>query len=151
MNYKIVNLEKKIVVGKSIITTNENGQSIKDIGMMWNQFINEGIFNDIKNKINPKGIGLYTDYEGDHTKPYRFMCCTEVNKSDNSNLESRTIDGGKYAKFTVKGNMVESVGKAWYEIWNMDLDRKFTYDFEVYHNDSEDMDNQTIDIYISIN
>lgn len=151
MDYKIVNLDKKIVVGKSIITTNEKGQSMKDIGMMWNQFINEGVYNDVKNKINLKGIGLYTDYEGDHTKPYRFMCCAEVNESDNSNLETRTIDGGKYAKFVVKGDMVESVGKAWQEIWNMDLDRKFSYDFEHYHNDSEDINNQIIDIYISLN
>lgn len=33
----------------------------------------------------------------------------------------------------------------------MELDRKYTYDFEVYHNDSQDMNNQTIDIYIAIN
>jgi predicted transcriptional regulator YdeE len=79
------------------------------------------------------------------------MCCLEVSEIENSNLESRIIDGGKYAKFTIKGDMVESVGKAWQEIWEMDLDRKFSYDFEVYHNDSADMNNQTIDIYISIN
>ena len=151
MNYEIVTLEKKTVVGKSIITTNENGQSMKDIGAMWQHFIGKGIYDSIENKSTGKGIGLYTDYEGDATKPYRFMCCTEVSKSDNPNHETRVIDGEKYAKFTIKGDIVESVGKAWKEIWAMDLDRKFSYDFELYHNDSEDMNNQTIDIYISIN
>ncbi|MCT4595876.1 MAG: GyrI-like domain-containing protein [Anaeromicrobium sp.] len=151
MDYKIVNLNEKIVVGKSIITTNENSQCIKDIGSMWQEFIGGGIFNSIENKINGMGIGLYTDYEGDATKPYRFMCCTEVNENNNPDLECRTICDGKYAKFTIKGHMINDVGRAWNEIWSMDLDRRFHCDFEVYHNDSEDISNQTIDIYISIN
>jgi predicted transcriptional regulator YdeE len=151
MNYKIVTLNEKIIVGKSIITTNKNGKSMKDIGSMWQHFIGEGVCDSIKNKITGKGIGLYTDYEGDATMPYRFMCGTEVSKSDNPNLETRIIDGGKYAKFTVKGDIMNAVGKAWQEIWSLDLERKFSSDFELYHNDSEDMNNQTIDIYISIN
>ncbi len=151
MNYEVITLNEKIVVGKSIMTTNENGQSMKDIGVVWQRFINDGIFNSIKNKTTNRGIGLYTDYESDATKPYRFMCCTEVSKSDNSDLETRTIGSGKYAKFTIKGDMVESVSKAWQEIWTMNLDRRYTDDFEVYHNDSKDMNNQTIELYISIN
>lgn len=151
MNYEVVTLKEKMVVGKSIMTTNENGKAMEDIGDMWQEFIGGNIFDSIKNKTTGKGIGLYTDYEGDATKPYRFMCCSEVSKSDNPTLETRTIQGGKYAKFTIKGHMIASVGKAWQEIWSMDLDRKYTHDFELYHNDSEDMNNQTIDIYISIN
>lgn len=151
MNYKIVELKDMTVVGKSIVTTNQNMQSAHDIGAMWQHCIGEGIFSSIKNKTNGMGIGLYTNYEGDATKPYRFVCCTEVTKSANPDLETRTILGGKYAKFTVRGDMVQSVGTAWQEIWQMDLDRKYSYDFEVYHNDTEDINNQTIDIYISIN
>lgn len=150
MNYEIVTLEEKTVVGKSIMTTNENGQSMKDIGEMWQQFIGGGVLSTIQNKTDGKGIGLYTDYEGDVTKPYRFMCCVEVLDSGNPELETRTISGGKYAKFTVKGNVMTAVGEAWEKICNMDLDRKFDCDFELYHYDSEDMDNQTIDIYISL-
>lgn len=41
MKYEVVTLSKKFVVGKSIKTTNENGQSIKDIGLMWKEFIGE--------------------------------------------------------------------------------------------------------------
>ena len=150
MNYEIVTLQEKTVVGKSIMTTNENGQSMTDIGGMWQQFIGGDVLSTIQNKTDGKGIGLYTDYEGDATKPYRFMCCVEVSQSGNTELETRTISGGKYAKFTVKGNVMTAVGEAWEKIWNMDLDRKFDCDFELYHYDSEDMDNQTIDIYISL-
>lgn len=38
MKYEIVNLKEKLVVGKSIITTNENGKAMNDIGMMWHDF-----------------------------------------------------------------------------------------------------------------
>ncbi|WP_099187307.1 GyrI-like domain-containing protein [Tepidibacter mesophilus] len=152
MQYEIVTLTKKVVVGKSIRTTNKNEQSMKDIGAMWEKFINESIYENIRNKVDGKGIGLYTKYDGDATKPYTFMCCCEVTEPDNSDgLDKKIINEGKYAKFTIKGNMVKEVGEAWYEIWNMDLDRKYDSDFELYHNDSEDMNNQTIDIFISLN
>lgn len=150
MNYEVKVLDEKLVVGKSIITTNENGKCMKDIGSMWQKFIGEGIYESISNKVG-KVIGLYTDYEGDASKPYRFMCCSEVSEIGADNLENRKITPGKYAKFTIKGHMVTAVGKAWSDIYNLDLDRKYDCDFEVYHNDSEDINNQTIDIYISLN
>ncbi|GAA0180005.1 GyrI-like domain-containing protein [Clostridium sediminicola] len=152
MKYEVVTLSKKIVVGKSIRTTNENGQSMKDIGDMWKEFIEEGDFQSINNKVDGKGIGLYTEYDSDATAPYTFMCCCEVTTiKDNGDLDVKTISEGKYAKFTVKGHMVKAVGEAWNEIWQMDLDRKYDSDFELYHNDSEDMNNQTIDIFVSLN
>ncbi|MCY6483848.1 GyrI-like domain-containing protein [Clostridium aestuarii] len=152
MKYEVVTLAKKVVVGKSIRTTNENGQSMKDIGAMWEKFIGEGVYDTIKNKVDGKGIGLYTEYEDDVTAPYTFMCCCEVTETTNSDgLDTKIISEGKYAKFTVKGNMVKAVGEAWCKIWDMDLDRKYDSDFELYHNDSEDMNNQTIDIFISLN
>jgi len=151
MNYEIVTLKEKLIIGKSIMTTNENGQSMQDIGVMWQQFMGEDTYTSIKNKTSHRVIGLYTDYEGDQTMPYRFMCCTEVSKSENVELESRTIIAGKYAKFTIKGDLVQAVGQAWQKIWTMELDRKYSNDFELYHNDSEEMNNQTIDIYIALN
>lgn len=151
MKYEIVELNDIKVVGRSIKTSNDSGKSIKDIGDMWESIISDGVFNQIKNKTNGKGIGLYTEYDGDYTNPYRFMCCTEVEDFKNDEMESLVIKSGKYAKFTIKGNMMVDVGKAWEKIWSMDIDRAYTYDFELYHNDSEDMNNQTIDIYIALN
>ncbi|MCT4631577.1 MAG: GyrI-like domain-containing protein [Firmicutes bacterium] len=150
MNYEIVFLEEKLVVGKSIVTSNEGGKAIGDIADLWQNFIGDGIFDGIKNKQSSTGIGLYTDYEGDFTKPYRFMCCTEILSFDNPDLELRKISAGKYAKFTVKGDVQIDIGKAWGEIWKMDLARKYSNDFEHYLYDSDDMKNQTVEIYIAI-
>lgn len=150
MNYEIVTLEKRVVKGKSIITTNENAQAMNDIGRTWNEFINNGIYNEIENKKNDKVMGLYYHYESDMTGAYNFMACCEVNTDRKIVDECVNIPESKYAKFSFKGNMVTDVIKVWEEIWKMTIDRKYTFDFEVYHKDSEDMNNQTIDIYISV-
>ncbi|MBR3673120.1 MAG: effector binding domain-containing protein [Clostridia bacterium] len=152
MKYEIVELKEKIVEGVEIKTTNQDGKSMQDIGELWQKFFAEGVYEKIENKVNTKTIGLYTDYEGDYTNPYNFVVCTEVSKKSD-NLENRvvkTIPAGKYAKFTIIGDVQKAVGEAWTEIWNMDLNRKYDCDFEEYQNNSEDMNNQEIHIYISL-
>ncbi|CEJ73498.1 AraC family transcriptional regulator [[Clostridium] sordellii] len=37
------------------------------------------------------------------------------------------------------------------KLWKMNLDRKYSCDFEEYQNNDEDIQNQEIHIYISIN
>lgn len=147
MKYEMVELEEKIVKGIGVKTTNENGKSVQDIGKAWQSFFAEGVYDKIENKVNGKTIGLYTDYEGDFTKPYYFMAGCEVDRQDE---EVKVIPKGKYAKFVIKGDVQRSVGEAWEKIWQMDLKRKYTCDFEEYQNNSEDMQNQEIHIYIAL-
>lgn len=152
MEYEIVELEEKLVEGISKITTNQNGKAIQDIGIVWQRFFADGEYNKIKNKSNNKTIGLYTDYEGDYTLAYNFVACCEVNKKSD-NMEDRItkiIPKGKYAKFVIIGDVQNSVGEAWGKIWSMDLKRKYTCDFEEYQNNTENMQNQEIHIYIAI-
>ena len=147
MKYVIVELEEKIVEGIAIKTSNQDAKSIQDIGETWQKLFVNGIYEKIQNKVNNKTIGLYTEYEGDFTKPYTFVAGTEVSvKTDNCKI----IEKGKYAKFVIIGDVQNSVGQAWQEIWNMDLKRKYTCDFEEYQNNSEDMQNQEIHIYIAL-
>ncbi|MHC1683823.1 MAG: GyrI-like domain-containing protein [Clostridiaceae bacterium] len=153
MNYEIVNLDKKIVVGVEKETTNVNMQAVKDIGEVWQEFITSGIYENIQSKVNNKTIGLYTDYQGDFTKPYNFVACCEVEdgKDLKEGVVKKIISSGKYAKFVITGDIKESVGKFWGELWNMNLDRAYTCDFEEYQNNNEDMTDQEIHIYISLN
>jgi predicted transcriptional regulator YdeE len=154
MNYEIVNINKKIIAGIGTLTTNENGKAMKDIGEIWQKLIEENVFKKISRVIGKEGFALYTDYEGDYTKPYFFLAGCEV-EDIKSNIEKgfsvREIPEGKYAKFTVKGNVKSAVIEVWENVWKLNLDRKYSCDFEVYHNDSCDMNNQTIDIYIALN
>jgi len=153
MNYEIVNLKEKQVVGLVKKTTNNNNKSVEDIKRLWEEFFIKGHYENIKNRKDNKSIGLYTDYQGDFTKPYNFFCCCEVNNIDSIKdpLVSKTIPRGKYAKFIINGDVQNSIGEFWMKLWKMDLDRKYSCDFEEYQNNTEDMKNQEIHIYIPIN
>lgn len=152
MKYEIVESEEKVVLGIKIKTTNKDGKAIQDIGITWQKLFADGIYEKMPNKVNSKTIGLYTEYEGDHTKPYTFIAGAEVSgKVQNDvELENIIIPKGKYAKFIIIGDVQNAVGQAWQEIWNMDLKRKYTCDFEEYQNNSEDMQKQEIHIYIAL-
>ena len=52
MNYEIVNLEEKIIVGVSAITSNEDPKMEKVIGGLWEKLYQDGINKIIKNKVN---------------------------------------------------------------------------------------------------
>jgi predicted transcriptional regulator YdeE len=145
MNYEIVNLEKKIVVGVSAVTSNMDPKMGEIIGGLWEKLYQGGVNEAIKNKVNDYAIGLYSDYSNEQ---YCVTAGNEVSKCENDELTVKIIPAGKYAKFSVHGHMEKAVSKAWEEIWNMDLDRSFTGDFEEYLNSS--WDNADIDIYIAL-
>lgn len=147
MKYEILELEEKIIEGIMIRTTNQDGKSMQDIGKTWQRLFTEGVYEKIQNKVNNKTIGLYTEYEGDYTKPYTFVAGAEVSEKNNN---YKIIEKGKYAKFVIIGDVQNSVGQAWQEIWNMNLKRKYTCDFEEYQNNQDDMQNQEIHIYIAL-
>ena len=145
MNYEIVNLEQKIVVGVSAITSNADPKMGEVISGLWQKLYQGGVNAAIKNKINEYAIGLYSDYSN---AQYCVTCGNEVSKPENDELTVKIIPAGKYAKFSVHGHMEKAVAEAWGEIWKIDLDRSFTGDFEEYLN--SDWDNADIDIYIAL-
>lgn len=146
MNYEIVNLEEKIVVGVSAITGNDDPKMGEIIGGLWEKLYKGGINKTIKNKVNEYAIGLYSGY-GDNK--YLVTAGNEVFKAENEELTIKKIPAGKYARFSIEGHMEKAVVQAWNEIWTMDLDRSYKADFEEYLN--SDFDNAKIDIYISLN
>ncbi len=80
MKYEIVELEEKVVTGIKIKTTNQDGKAMQDIGMTWQKLFANGIYEKNFNKGKWKTIGLYTEYEGDYTKPYTFIAGAEVSQ-----------------------------------------------------------------------
>ena len=145
MNYEIVELEQKIVVGVSAVTSNADPKMGEVIGGLWEKLYPGGVNASIKNKINEYAIGLYSDYSGEN---YTVTAGNEVSKPENDDLTVKIIPAGRYAKFSVSGHMVEAVASAWEKIWQMDLERSFVADFEEYLN--SDWENALIDIYVAV-
>ncbi len=145
MNYEIVNLDKKTIVGVSAVTSNEDPKMGEVIGGLWEKLYMGGVNAAIKNKINEYAIGLYSDYSNGQ---YCVTAGNEVSKAENDDLTVKTIPAGRYAKFSVHGHMEKAVAEAWGEIWTTELERSFTGDFEEYLN--SDWENADIDIYVAL-
>lgn len=145
MNYEIVNLKEKIIVGVSTATSNEDPQMGEKIGKLWMELYQGGVNERIKNKANEYAIGLYSDYS---ENGYVVTAGNEVTSPENDDLSIKIIPAGRYAKFSIHGHMEQAVAQAWGEIWSMGLDRSFTGDFEEYLN--SDFENAEIDIYIAL-
>lgn len=145
MDYEIVNLAKKIVVGVSATTGNADPKMGEVIGGLWEKLYQDEVTGTIKNKVNAYAIGLYSDYLGED---YLVTVGHEVSENGNKELSSKVIPAGRYAKFSVHGNMVQAVAEAWGEIWEMNLERSYRGDFEEYLN--ADWENADIDLYVAL-
>lgn len=145
MNYEIVNLEQKTVVGVSAVTGNSDPKMWETICGLWEKLYHGGVNASIKNKVNEYAIGLYSDYAGEQ---YCVTAGNEVSKAENEDLTVKIIPAGRYAKFSIHGHMEKAVAQAWPEIWKVELDRSFTGDFEEYL--TADWENADIDIYIAL-
>lgn len=152
MNYEVVNLEEKTVAGLTIRTNNNDSNMAKSIGNLWQKFFADGMYQSIANKQNDNSIGLYTNYESDVNGAYDVMVCCEIIDTVSLliGVNTQIIPAGRYAKFVVHGDVPQVVAEFWSKLWSMDLDRKYSCDFEEYQSGCE-MNNAEIHIYISLN
>lgn len=137
------------IIGISIETTNENQQSIQDIGALWNRFFSENITAKIPNKLGDEIYSLYTEYESDYKGKYTAILGMKVSSLDSipEGMIGREFQGGTYQKLTAKSLEPESVVGVWKEIWakNEELNRKYTVDFEVHKQGSK------TEVFIAVN
>lgn len=131
MDYEVVTLQEKTVVGVSDKTGNSDPKMGAIIGELWRKLYQDGISQQIQNRVNEYAIGLYSDYEGEQ---YSVTVGHEVSQAENDNLVKKVIPAGNYAKFSVHGDMQKAVAQSWEAIWQMNLDRSYTGDFEEYLN-----------------
>ena len=146
-------IEKFSVIGISVRTTNENGQAGQDIPALWDKFMTEGIAEKIPNKTDSSIYCIYTEYEKDHTKPYTTILGCKVENLDiiPNGMVGKTFDEATYTKHIAKGNILQGmVFGEWTKIWNSDLDRTFTADFEVYGEKAQNPEKAEVDIFVAV-
>ena len=143
MQYEIVELPERTIVGPTIRTSNNSPEEVAAIGQLWERFMGEGMDRAIPGtRVEPYGcFGLYYDYDlGDMGYAPEGM-------------ETQTIAAGRYAKIAIRGgDCVASVAKAWEEIWAdeaLTAKRAYTVDFEAYL-PGEDMSCADIDVYVAL-
>lgn len=141
------------IIGIKVRTTNKNEQAAKDIPKLWHKFMSENILEKIPNKIDSEILAIYTNYEKDHTKPYdTILGCRVSNLNEIPNgMIGQEFKKAHYTKFTAKGHLEQGiVYNTWTEIWNLDLNRAYSADFEVYGEKTKNPNNAEVEIFIAI-
>lgn len=148
-----IKIESFKIIGIAIRTSNANQRAANDIPKLWNTFMSKNILDNIPNKINNTIYCLYTNYEGNHTQPYTTIIGCKVKNLDviPEDMIGKSFNGGEYQKMSVKGNLEEGlIINQWFKIWNMDLNRAYTVDFEIYGEKAQNPNNAEVDILVGI-
>ena len=140
------------VVGLSIRTTNKDGKAVDHINALWQMFSEQNILNDLPQRIDDTIYAVYSDYEGDHTKPYKFTIGCAVENFDNvsQGLDAFEIPAQSYAVSKAVGEPPKSVVESWTAIWESDLNRAYAFDFEVYGEKFFNPETREVAVYVSL-
>jgi predicted transcriptional regulator YdeE len=151
---KLVTHEATIVVGIELRTSNaaEADPEKGGIASLWARFYREDVLSKIPRKTTPvMPMGVYTDYESDHTGPYRLLAGAAVEKGAPvpDGFGRATIPAGRYLLFKAEGDMPRVVIETWEAIWDYfskpsGYARAYTADFERYPGPKE------IEIHIAV-
>ncbi len=151
---KNISINSFNVIGIKVRTNNSDYIKLAhDMQNLWNKFISENVAGQIQNKIDTAIYCIYTDYEGDYTKPYTaFLGCKVSDLSIiPEGLEGKSFKDGLYNKYTAKGNILDGiVYEKWKYIWGLDICRTYNADFEVYGEKSQNPENAEVEIFIGV-
>ncbi len=141
------------IIGIGIRTTNEGQKATRDIAALWQRFMRDQILEKIPNKTESTIYSLYTDYQGDHTQPYLAIIGCKV--SDLSEIPDgmvgKSFSGGSYCKTSARGDLMQGlIVNHWSKIWELDLDRAYTADFEVFGKKSQNPNDAEVDFYVAL-
>lgn len=152
MTFTFKKQNPKLIIGIFTRTTNEGLKCQDDIPPLWEKFFGEHLVSKIPNRLNQNLYAVYTAYEGDYTKPYTYLLGCEVSSLDKipEGMMGIEIPSSQYASFPVQGDFPLSLLEAWQEIWDENLKRSYTFDFEVYPPDFDPRSHSDLEIYIAV-
>lgn len=149
----MITIEGFKIIGISVETTNQDGKSAQDIGQLWARFYNEQLIEKISNKMGDEIYSIYTDYQSDYKGRYKVIIGLKVNslREVPEGLVGREFKTENFTKFIAKGEMPTAIVNTWTEIWLKDreLNRTYSYDFEVYSHKSQKGPNSEVEIYVA--
>ena len=140
MQQQEVSKEAFQVIGIKTRTSNpEEMKGAGKIGALWNQFYSQQVLNKIPGKLDHEIIAVYYEYESDATAPYSVLVGARVAAGTKppAGMELITMPAQKYFQLaTRKGEMPGIIIEAWGRVWDLaaksELNRKYSYDLEVY-------------------
>lgn len=116
----------------------------KTIPPLWERFYEENIVSQLSATLDETVVyGVYSQYESDEKGCYHLLAGTEVQEGTLlvSPFETISVPLSRYLVCHIKRR--EEIIDAWMKIWQSQIKRRFSFDFERYGPDG-------IDIYVSI-
>ena len=142
------------IIGIKTRTKNDMGKPNLEIMNLWNQFMTENIIEKIPNKVNHDIYSIYTDYENNFMGEYTLILGLSVTSLDHipEGMIGRQFDDEKFKIYEAKGSMPGAVINTWVEIWKNDtvLNRKYSYDYEIYNEKSRNGDDSIVNVHIAV-
>ena len=152
-NMQQVKIQPFYFIGIGVQTTNQHQQAATDIGLLWQRFMNELILDKIPNKTENAIYSLYTDYKSDYQDDYLAIIGCKVSSLDEipEGMIGKSFDGGNYMKMTSRGDLTKGfIVQEWQKIWEMDLDRAYTADFEIFTERSHNPNDAEVDFLVAV-
>lgn len=133
-NIKKVELTSKRIKGLQTRTANADEMNTKTqkIAPLWGKFYTE-VMPSLK-----EGTPLYGVYHNYASDAHGFFDVLVGSEEEGEGLDSVTLQGGRYLKFPVKGEMPQAIIDAWKQVWayfedpSIDERRAYETDFEHY-------------------
>lgn len=128
-------VEAFAVRGISAVIDNQDDRAAEQINMLWQSFFEQQVAQRIPDRASDVIYAVYSDYEGDHTKPYRLTigyAAPSDARSSHPALHQIAVNAGEYASLSARGEQPQALIETWVAVWESDLDRAFKTDFEVY-------------------
>jgi predicted transcriptional regulator YdeE len=151
MDYKEESLDEFLVIGISARV--DMHTAAERIGALWKRWFQEGLEAKIPTKASTDIYSIYTNYEGDHTKPYTcFLGCRVDSISIvPDKMQALEVTGGKYAVFDVHGKLPEVIVQTWNNIYQIDsFERRWDVDFDLYGAEAMNPDNAKLNTFVSL-
>ena len=149
---EIIEQQAFSLAGISVRTINQNGQSKKDMMALWTRFMTDNLVQQIKDRVSDDIYCVYTDYKDDYLDVYTAVLGCQVNSLANiaEGFTGINIPAGKYQVYSLAGKFPENVRLAWQEIWDSNVSRKYTADFDLYSAGAKSFDETEVKIYLAI-
>lgn len=138
------------LIGNYVKTSNQDITKLTaDIQGLWERFFSGNISGRIPNRVDSSICCIYTDYLGDYAQPYTAVLGCRVHdlSAIPNGMMGFHFTGGKYQKMQTTTPLVFN---KWQEIWQSDIQRAYTADFEVYDENAADPKNAPVDIFVAL-
>ncbi|RYU91553.1 AraC family transcriptional regulator [Mucilaginibacter terrigena] len=152
MDNEIINLPMFYVAGLAVRTINKDGQAGRDVGGLWQKFTEGNMAEKLEEKEGNEVYCVYTDYESDHNDYYTAILGCKVSSIEYlpEGFTGKAIPAGKYKVFTPVGKFPESIGATWQHIWQSDIQRTYTADFDRYEMTGKAFEDIKSKVYVAV-